>query len=598
MVIRKYKNLSLVFKFLLIFLAIFSVLFSWFCVFYLRMPFPFQDMVEVLFFLDKDPLILAGDGITKFHDMEHRPVIPMIFWLLDREIFGSLGLMPLLVSNLSFLIIAVIITNLWAPEFSFKNITSWVPVLSGVALIFSLLNWHNLMWEKQLHVSLSLLFVIIISTLVTKHDKKYFLNSKESSFQLIILINILCWAAAFSFGYGVPIIFIILIHGLIARWPIKHLVICACSSLLIVLSYMYLLNLREQGAENIFVNINSLWSVVPYVAGLLGSTFSSIGLESIIKISPQSIALVSGYVMLFLYLFGAVKHYRQFIAGNPQVIRFGSSALLICSSCIGMALITWYSRPIETGGIVDRYFIVSSIFIISLPGMFISKNYWRQASSLSDFVLLALITVLITISIMGHVSNYSKLKLSWHFSSLAAIGANYKVYIPGPNEIIGPPLHQSKGMTESVWSSHKKRLTKHNKLIPFDWHGKQINNLFNNLEDQFCEGSIEKIVRVPGYKNTFIFEAWSKHFNINAFFSNWILAVNKNGKIVGLGSTRRTDFNDNLLSVKEKLLAIFEKSYSRNAGYILSEEGQLLDFYSVIGKNICKFSSAKTPKKY
>ena len=559
------------------------------------MPFPFQDMVEVLFFLDKDPLILAGDGITKFHDMEHRPVIPMIFWLLDREIFGSLGLMPLLVSNLSFLIIAVIITNLWAPEFSFKNITSWVPVLSGVALIFSLLNWHNLMWEKQLHVSLSLLFVIIVSILVTKYDKKYFLNSKESSFQLILSINILCWAAAFSFGYGVPIIFIILIHGLIARWPIKHLVICACSSSLIVLSYMYLLSLREQGAENIFVNINSLWSVVPYVAGLLGSTFSSIGLESIIKISPQSIALVSGYVMLFLYLFGAVKHYRQFIAGNLQVIRFGSSALLICSSCIGMALITWYSRPIETGGIVDRYFIVSSIFIISLLGMFISKNYWRQASSWSDFVLLTLVTVLITISLLGHVSNYSKLKLSWHFSSLAAIGANYKVYIPGPNEIIGPPLHQSKGMTESVWSSHKKRLTKHNKLIPFDWHGKQINNLFNNLEDQFCEGSIEKIVRVPGYKNTFIFEAWSKHFNINAFFSNWILAVNKNGKIVGLGSTRRTDFNDNLLSVKEKLLAIFEKSYSRNAGYILSEEGQLLDFYSVIGKNICKFSSAKTP---
>ena len=154
--------------------------------------------------------------------------------------------------------------------------------------------------------------------------------------------------------------------------------------------------------------------------------------------------------MLFLYFFGMVRYYYQFIVAKSETIQFGTAALLISSSCIGMAVITWLSRPLETGGVVDRYFIVSSLFIISLPGMFITKDYWQRASYRGGFWLLTLLSAMLTISILGHISNYSKLSESWHFASLAAIGANYEVYIPGPNEIIGPPLHQNKSRTQAV----------------------------------------------------------------------------------------------------------------------------------------------------
>ena len=596
MIITENKNLVLIYKIVLVILALCSIFFGLFFVFYLRMPFPFQDMVEVFAFLDKDPLIFSLDGITKFHDMEHRPVLPMFFWYLDREFFGSIGLMPLIVSNLFFLIIAILVTNLWTPKFKLKQVTSWSPILSGVALIFSLLNWHNLMWEKQLHLSFSLLLLITAILLINKHDKKFISTSGISSYWLIFLINLLCWAAAFSFGYGIPISFLLLLHGFAMRWPIKQLLICIFSSLLLVFTYIYLLSLRDQGIENLFITMHSIWSILPYIAGLLGSIFSSIGLEHILEISPGSIAPIAGYIMLFLFFYKLVSHYHKIISGNIEVIEIGSSALLICLSCIGMAAITWFSRPIETGGIVDRYFIVSSIFIISLPGIFISKEYWRRASRWSGFVLHTLIIAFITISLLGHISNYSKLRNSWHLSSLAAIGANYEIYIPGPNQIIGPPLHQSKKLTESVWGEHKLRLKNYKKLIPFDWHGKKLNDLFNDMQEDSCEGGIRKIISVPGYRETLVFEAWTRNLKNNIFISDWILAVDQNGKIIGLGSSRRQSFLTGSEGFIQNLRAIMNQNYSRNAGYILSKGDQVINFYSVNGRDVCKFASTLSPQ--
>ena len=598
MTVDKSNNWISIYWFLLVSVALLAVFFGWFSVFHLRMPFPFQDMVEVMSFLDTDPSIWTGEGITKFHDMEHRPAIPILFWHLDRVIFGSLGVMPLILSQLTFLTIAILVTNLWAPDLKLNKITSWAPTLSGVAVIFSLSNWHNLMWEKQLHLSLSLFFLIVASILVSKHDKKYFSNSGESSFGLIISINLFCWASAFSFGYGIPIIFIILLHGFLVRWPIKQLLVCSGSSVLLVFVYLYLLSLRDQGLENVVVIMHSVWSLIPYVARLLGSVFSSIGLENILRVSRGDIALIAGCIMLFFYFFGMVRYYYQFIVAKSETTQFGTAALLISSSCIGMAVITWLSRPLETGGVVDRYFIVSSLFIISLPGMFITKDYWQRSSYRGGFGLLTLVSAMLTISILGHISNYSKLSESWHFSSLAAIGANYEVYIPGPNEIIGPPLHQNKSRTQSVWERHKVRLKNHNKSIPFEWHGKQLNKLFNNLEERFCEGGVEKIIWVPGYRDTLVFIAWSKHFNSNALFSDWVLAVNNHGKIVGLGSSRRLDFLPSQISFKQRVKSIFQQDSSRNAGYILSGKDQSIDFYSITGDTVCKFSSAKTPQSY
>ena len=81
----------------------------------------------------------------------------------------------------SFLIIAILVTNLWTPKFKLKQVTSWSPMLSGVALIFSLLNWHNLMWEKQLHLSFSLLLLITAILLINKHDKKFISSNNRGS---------------------------------------------------------------------------------------------------------------------------------------------------------------------------------------------------------------------------------------------------------------------------------------------------------------------------------------------------------------------------------------------------------------------------------
>ena len=134
--------------------------------------------------------------------------------------------------------------------------------------------------------------------------------------------------------------------------------------------------------------------------------------------------------------------------------------------------------------------------------------------------------------------------------------------------------------------------------VPVSLRNEGYQDLRDLLERFEQMGEVEKIIWVPGYRDTLVFIAWSKHFNSSALFSDWVLAVNNHGKIVGLGSSRRLDFLPSQISFKQRVKSIFQQDLSRNAGYILSGKDQPIDFYSVTGDTICKFSSAKTPQSY
>jgi hypothetical protein len=559
---------------------------------YLRMPFPFRDMIEIMEFFDSNPSIWLGSSFTKLHSMEHRPAIPAFIWYADRIWFGSSGLMPLLVSHVALAATALLAVWQWSPRFSFKALFTWVIPVAAVALMFSLSNWINLMWEMQLHVAMSLLFVMLSANFAGRLSLPNYCSKISKVWLDYLLMVTMAFLATFSFGYGLPIILVITIHGILVRWPRRQVIFTAVISFVFVEVYLYFLSLRDHVPIFLDEHPYDLFARIAYIARFLAGSLADINFY-FIALEKTTLTLIAGLIILGLYIFYAGRLYFLSLLHDQPPSRTQTVALIVTSTCVAISLMTCLSRPLDTEGLVWRYYIVSTLFILSLPGLFMpvmDENYIK----IKYPCLLMLASLFIILSLFGHQANKNKVYNRWHSSAVAAISADMKLYLPDNKHLIGPPLHQSKNKTLKVWATHKARLQGNGKYYPFEWKGQQLKTVFDILDSSKCFGSIKSVKPLPGYEGKQAFQGWARHGTMASANADWVLATNSTGIIIGLGAPGRFSKSGTIWLQQHfpKQVRYFSLN-SGIAGYLSAKSGESLHFYTVKDNQACKFTTGR-----
>jgi hypothetical protein len=563
---------------------------------YFRIPFPYRDMAETMEFLDGNPVLWLGESFSRLHDMEHRPAFPACIWFADRVWSGSAGLLPLLISHACLAGASLLAVRSWAPQISVRNPLTWIPPTAALAATFSLINWYNLMWEKQLHVAMSLLFLALAAYFAGRCAD---VDNRPRKLALITNLGgsgLAAGIATFSFGYGLPAMPVIAVHGLFARWPWPRVLFCAVLSAILIGAYLYFLSLRNQGLSGLGdVSIDPI-EATAYIAQLLSGAVVAREMHDLVGLRPGYGALTFSLTILGLYVFGASRIYLRSIRLGHLPTGPQSSALIITSSCVAIALMTCLSRPIETQGIVDRYYVVSTVFLLSLPGLFIPAERWRYVSRGRRAGVLVLSSMFVLWSILGHMSGYPKLLHRWHLSALAAIGADMDIFVFDENQLVGPSIHQWKSKTLGVWATHRERLKARGRYLPFEWRGENLQNVFTARGSGDCTGSINWIRPVPGYDGKYGFVGWALHSVTELENADWIIAVDPTDRIIGLGAPGRRSDHGREWFFEHDSSRLYELASNFGfAGYMAAQPGTRARFMSIKGNQVCQVGASRIP---
>ncbi len=563
---------------------------------YFHTPFPFRDMVETMEFLDTNPAIWLGESFTRLHDMEHRPALPAFIWYADRIVSGSSGVIPLIISHATLVATALLAVWNWAPRIDRKEPWTWLVPAAALAVMFSLVNWYNLIWEKQLHVSMSLLFITLSGHFAARLSPADEGSERMGARGKLLFAAFAAWAAEFSFGYGLPAMPVITIHGMLARWPLRYLAVSAVFSVIFIGAYYYFFSLGGRSLTGLTKLTFDPLVTIAYVARLLGSAVAATELNSFAGVERSTPPLIAGVVLLGLYIFGAARLYLRSVQVGQPPSSSRSVSLIVTSACLAIALMTWLSRPDETQGLVERYYIVSTFFVLSLPGLFVSAKAWARTKEKVRVGLVVLSSVLIVFSLLGHMANYTKPYLRWHASVVAAIGADMGIHFSGQDELIGPPLHEWKSKSFKVWQAHRLRLKERGRYNPFEWRGRNVAAVFDGYVDRKCVGSIERIEPVPGYESQYAFFGWARHGAIASTNGDWIVATYATGRIIGLGAPGRISLNGRkwLNDHFPDQVGPFP-NHSGIAGYLSATPGSIVHFFTVQGNKACEFATIPVP---
>lgn len=552
---------------------------------YFRIPFPFRDMVEVMRFLDSNPSILIGDTFTKLHDMEHRPAFPGVIWYFDRMLFASNGLMPLILSQFALAVTSCLAVSKWAPQLQLRSPYSWLTYIAAIAAMFSLLNWYNLIWEKQLHMSMSLLFITLSSYFICK-DKilKACKNNKISKNHFLSTGSALI--ATFSFGYGLPAILVITIHGLLSKWPTRQILFFFLISIITVLSYFYFLNLRDRGSFGFLVFPSEPLIFVENVARFLGAAIpASINSVRIMNGDPNQFALLVGIILIGFYGFRSFLIYYKSIFNNQKPTESQSFSLIITSICFTIAVMTCLARPEETQEITRRYYIISTFFIISLPGLFLDAKSRTTFMRRYRIILVTLTTIFVILSWFGHVNNFSQARSRWHSAAVAAIGADLGIYLPDGNGLIDPPLHQSEEKSFKVWTAHRSRLKKSGQYYPFEWLQKEVGRTFRIYKDPVCKFSIDWVKKPLNQNPAHAFSGALYHKK-ELFFAKWLVVTNPSGIIIGIGALGQKIYKQ-VNQTRELNVTTKDKNTKiiGGSGYFILKRKSPIIIYAIKGEN-------------
>ena len=252
---------------------------------------------------------------------------------------------------------------------------TWLAPAAALSLTFSLINWINLTWEKQLHVTMSLLFLVIAAH--CSAGVSVVCNERVEPKVRPNLMFTMCaaLAAKFSFGYGLPVMPVITIHGILARWPLRHVIISASFSIISVGAYYYFFSLGGRSPRELTDVTFDPLVMIAYMARLLAGAVAATDFHRVAGIEPNALALMVGLALLGIYFFGTTRLYWRSLWFRKPPSRCQSVSLIISSVCVAIALMTLITRPIETQGVVERYYIVSTFFILSLTGLFAADKY-------------------------------------------------------------------------------------------------------------------------------------------------------------------------------------------------------------------------------
>jgi hypothetical protein len=279
---------------------------------------------------------------------------PFLFYLWDRNSYGYAGAVLYPAIMMSNALLAISLFGILAVrrklDLALKILFASIVVL----LFFSICNFENLTWQKQIHEILCLtllsfgLLVAATVSIGTDNDR-----SAPADVALVLVSGLFCLAATYSFGFGLAAWPAVLVHGLLTRWRWLPLLTFAAIAGFTIVTYAltytvlpYHTNPAEAAREPLRLAI--------YVLYLIGSVIQFNPTGAAVAAAPA--AILSIVVMLRFYLSPAARPASRI----GRLVASHAAMLIIASLC--MAAMVALGRLTVNSGTDSRYVVVSSLF--------------------------------------------------------------------------------------------------------------------------------------------------------------------------------------------------------------------------------------------
>ena len=459
------------------------------------------------------PLSALINAIFAFHDNEHKTYIPFVIWWLDWYFFKSLGLLSQLCIFFCTAYIAHSCT-IWANNSGWQRLTYtlW-------ATLFLMTPWHfeNLIWDKQIHVYISLALSISAISFSTKPHTGS--TRKEMLWACAIALPAL--AGSFSFAYGVAvwpglILYAFAIHGLSAR-----LLVITLSAGFSVGYYALTYRVIDYHAS-VYETAFQPLVLIEYLLHFLGPHI----------LLPKEMPLLERSVAVVTLLALAAGCYQAFWT-RRHATRAHCFCLLVGLLAVSIGLLTAMGRSGLTSGVQSRYLIVTCLYYIALPGTLIAL--------LSDVQVKTWMKASLPIGVCA------SLAFSWpSFAALLYRTADVREAVTaaslGTTPQLGGAYPDSLEYQQRIWPAYFAGHRKRNDLSHFGWMGKTVDELTQAgtiSTSGECAGEVLIIHQSGEDPNIWYGKGWAMSLKpaFRFLIHKWLVVTDSSGAIVGFGTT-------------------------------------------------------------
>lgn len=333
-----------------------------------RYPVPVWDMAGIEYYLMQTFLPRPGlESLLQLVDNEHRPYLPLLFYAIDHLLFRSQGAFLQIASLLCVAGTALLAAPAWsAPRAAPGRDGGPAGTLAAallLALFLSPLHFDNLLWPKQLHVTLSLLLIAAAFRLATR-------SGRAPGPRRTAALCALAFGACFSFAYGFVALALLLAYALWRRWPLRRLLplgLTAAGAVAILAATWVPLGHHADPLESLLQPL----ALARYLAAFLGylPALFLTGREGASAI-PE-LALLGGSLGLLAAAGLAALSLRRQAAGDDEGRAAGDLALLLLLLGVGTGVTTALGR-LNFGleqALTSRYLYCAACFWVGLAGL-------------------------------------------------------------------------------------------------------------------------------------------------------------------------------------------------------------------------------------
>ncbi len=541
------------------------------------LPFPFWDGVSVAHFLDQPRVGLMShiSAAITFGDNEHRPIFPMIFWILDRSLFDGPGPFTLTVMFVLCLAICLMLASLFQRQ---TSSIGYAAVLAAVAaMIYSPGHFENLIWWKQLHVYMACGAALASLYLAAKVD-----TSKEATLDRRAAASVaLALVASFSFGYGLLVWPLLVGHALFARWRRGEWLILITGIATLTLFLAAFPTAPTPAHGSVLENLMNPGAVLAYTLELTG--FIARRIMSFI-FPGQAAVLTQGFglVMLLIALTGLVFAYF----GNANADTKLRAAVLISGFSIGNALLTGISRVTVNQPTAPRYLIVSAIGIAAtaaIVAILASRAKHPAPSAKAVTAALSFIFIIFAVSFLQsgrHGWNYLEDR-----AARGAVAADLKV------TDVYPLLFDARGakkLDEGVWPNFVIRAHNSGQFLGFGRQGTSLADTFQ-IAPEPCIGAIDALTASKSRAELFEVTGWARVGSQGQKRAEFVMFTDSNDIVLGVGLVRknRPDVAARLSSTPGAIKAE-QPAMAGFTGLMRTDSFNDLRAYATRGKSACR----------
>jgi hypothetical protein len=274
---------------------------------------------------------------------EHRILVPRLIFAIDRFLFGMTNKFNFF-CNLAIQVTLAALMIYVAVRAARQRIAEKLWIVGAVlALLFSAMQWENLLWGFQVQF-----LGVDLAALATFAA----LGLGRPSGPRLAMVILFESIAVYTLSSGMAVPFLAVPLALWVRWPWRYVVILSCAALVLLASYLY----SYQTPSHLSDPTSAIWQVrdvLLYVLNEMGNPFGLTFAEAHLR-QPMILGWLCGAIGVFLLAAFVIAMLWQRERGGPVPILiatafFGLGMMSLAALGrlkFGLALSSRYSSPV------------------------------------------------------------------------------------------------------------------------------------------------------------------------------------------------------------------------------------------------------------